>query len=78
MITQEVKGKLTAILSADVKGYSRLMGEDEKGTLHTLNAYSREASSVRATRCASSLSSSALSKGIYRRRAKDEMPKMFD
>jgi class 3 adenylate cyclase len=31
--------KLTAILSADVKGYSRLMGEDEEGTLQTLNAY---------------------------------------
>jgi class 3 adenylate cyclase/pimeloyl-ACP methyl ester carboxylesterase len=37
--TQEVKRKLTAILSADVKGYSRLMGEDEKGTVRTLNAY---------------------------------------
>src|SRR5512139_1570161 len=39
MAAQEVKRKLTAILSADVKGYSRLMGEDEKGTVHTLNAY---------------------------------------
>jgi adenylate cyclase len=39
MTTQEVKRKLTAILSADVKGYSRLMGEDEKGTVSTLNAY---------------------------------------
>jgi adenylate cyclase len=39
MTIQEVKRKLTAILSADVKGYSRLMGEDEKGTVHTLNAY---------------------------------------
>ena len=39
MTTQEVKRKLTAILSADVKGYSRLMGEDEEGTLHTLNVY---------------------------------------
>jgi adenylate cyclase len=39
MTTQEVKRKLTAILSADVKGYSRLMGEDEKGTVHTLNTY---------------------------------------
>jgi adenylate cyclase len=37
--TEEVKRKLAAILSADVKGYSRLMGEDEKGTVHTLNAY---------------------------------------
>jgi adenylate cyclase len=39
MNTQEVKRKLTAILSADVKGYSRLMSEDEVGTIHTLNAY---------------------------------------
>ena len=39
MTTKEVKRKLTAILSADVKGYSRLMGEDEKGTVRTLNAY---------------------------------------
>jgi len=39
MTTQEVKRKLTAILSADVKGYSRLMGEDEKGTVRTLNEY---------------------------------------
>ena len=39
MTTQEVKRKLAAILSADVKGYSRLMGEDDKGTVRTLNAY---------------------------------------
>jgi len=39
MTTQEVKRKLTAILSADVKGYSRLMGEDEVGTIQTLIAY---------------------------------------
>jgi class 3 adenylate cyclase/pimeloyl-ACP methyl ester carboxylesterase len=39
MTTQDVKRKLAAILSADVKGYSRLMGEDEVGTIHTLNAY---------------------------------------
>jgi len=39
MTTQEVKRKLTAILSADVKGYSRLMGEDEEWTVHTLNIY---------------------------------------
>jgi adenylate cyclase len=30
--------KLTAILCADVFGYSRLMGEDEEGTLRTLSA----------------------------------------
>jgi len=34
-----VKRKLTAILSADVKGYSRLMGEDEEATVRTLTAY---------------------------------------
>jgi adenylate cyclase len=39
MNTQEVKRKLTAILSADVKGYSRLMGEDEEWTVRTLNAH---------------------------------------
>jgi adenylate cyclase len=31
--------KLAAILSADVKSYSRLMGEDEEATIHTLTAY---------------------------------------
>ena len=30
--------RLAAILAADVVGYSRLMGEDEEGTLATLNA----------------------------------------
>jgi adenylate cyclase len=39
MIAQEVKRKLAAILSADVRGYSRLMGEDEVGTIRTLNTY---------------------------------------
>ncbi len=31
--------KLTAILSADVEGYSRLMGEDEEATIRTLTTY---------------------------------------
>jgi adenylate cyclase len=31
--------KLAAILSTDVKGYSRLMGEDEVATIHTITAY---------------------------------------
>ena len=33
------KRKLSAVLSADVKGYSRLMGEDESGTVRTLKQY---------------------------------------
>ena len=39
MDSQSVQRKLTAILSADVKGYSRLMGEDEVATIQTLTAY---------------------------------------
>jgi hypothetical protein len=31
--------KLAAIFSADVQGYSRLMGQDEEATVHTLKAY---------------------------------------
>jgi class 3 adenylate cyclase len=31
--------KLVAIFSADVQGYSRLMGEDEEGTIRTLTTY---------------------------------------
>jgi adenylate cyclase len=38
---QEYKRKLAAIFSADVKGYSRLMREDEAATVHTLKG-SRE------------------------------------
>jgi adenylate cyclase len=36
---ERAKRKLTAILSADVKGYSRLMGDDELATVRTLEAY---------------------------------------
>ena len=39
MPSQDVKRKLAAILSADVKGYSRLMGEDEVSTLNTLSSH---------------------------------------
>ena len=39
MATQDFKRKLTAILSADAKGYSRLMGEDEEATVRTITAY---------------------------------------
>lgn len=34
--------RLAAILAADVVGYSRLMGEDEAGTLSALNAHRKE------------------------------------
>src|SRR5215472_12621136 len=34
-----VERKLAAIFAADVEGYSRLMGQDEVGTLRTLNRY---------------------------------------
>jgi adenylate cyclase len=39
MASQGFKRKLTAILSADVKGYSRLMGEDDEATVRTITAY---------------------------------------
>jgi adenylate cyclase len=39
MTTERYGRKLTAIFSADVKGYSRLMGEDEESTIRTLTAY---------------------------------------
>jgi adenylate cyclase len=37
-----VERRLAAILAADVAGYSRLMGEDEEGTLARLKAHRRE------------------------------------
>jgi adenylate cyclase len=39
MTAEVFKRKLTAILSADVKGYSRLMGTDEEATLRSLQEY---------------------------------------
>ena len=39
MAEKQVKRKLSAILSADVEGYSRLMGEDEVATIRTLEEY---------------------------------------
>jgi len=39
MAEEGFKRKLTAILSADVEGYSRLMSEDEGATVRTLTAY---------------------------------------
>ena len=39
MPQESFKRKLTAILSADVEGYSRLMAEDEEGTIRSIKAY---------------------------------------
>ncbi len=39
MTEERAKRKLSAILSADVKGYSRLMQDDESSTIQTLKAY---------------------------------------
>jgi hypothetical protein len=40
-LNKGMERKLAAILCADVFGYSRLMGEDEEATLHTLMPYRR-------------------------------------
>jgi adenylate cyclase len=39
MAAEDIKRKLSAILSADVVGYSRLMGEDEVATIQTLTSH---------------------------------------
>jgi adenylate cyclase len=39
MTEERAKRKLSAVLSADVKGYSRLMGQDEAGTVNRLKEY---------------------------------------
>jgi hypothetical protein len=40
MPPESFERKLAAILSADVAGYSRLMGEDDDATARTLTGYS--------------------------------------
>ena len=42
MAGERVERRLTAILAADVAGYSRLMGADEEGTLARLKAHRKE------------------------------------
>ena len=39
MAENQTQRKLTAILSADVKGYSKLMGDDDESTVTTITAY---------------------------------------
>ena len=46
MEAESYKRKLTAILSADVKGYSRLMGDNEAETVKTLTAYRGDMTSL--------------------------------
>src|SRR6201993_2738188 len=42
MAETRVERRLTAILAADIAGYSRLMGSDEEGTLAAIKACRRE------------------------------------
>ncbi len=42
MASDRTERRLAAILSADVVGYSRLMAEDEAGTIRTVTAYREE------------------------------------
>ena len=46
MTEESFKHKLTAILSADVKEYSRLMSQDERGTIRTLTDYKEAMSTL--------------------------------
>ena len=46
MTSDTVERKLAAILSADVVGYSRLMAEDEQGTIHILTVYREQIASL--------------------------------
>src|SRR5260221_9068882 len=42
LASERVQRRLSAILAADVAGYSRLMGADEEGTLERLKAHRHE------------------------------------
>ncbi len=42
MAEERVQRRLAAILAADVVGYSRMMGEDETGTLAQLKNFRKE------------------------------------
>jgi adenylate cyclase len=46
MAAEDFERKLTAILSADVKGYSRLMGEDDQATVRTIKVYRQVVSKI--------------------------------
>ncbi len=42
MVEERTERRLAAIMSADVAGYSRLMGKDETGTLSALKALRKD------------------------------------
>jgi adenylate cyclase len=46
MQIEDYSRKLTAILSADVEGYSRLMGDDDAATVRTITAYRQVVTSL--------------------------------
>ena len=46
MDPKDVTRKLRAILSADVQGYSRLMGDDEIATVETITEYRETVTSL--------------------------------
>jgi adenylate cyclase len=46
MSTKGFKRKLTAILSADVAGYGRLLGEDDNATVRTLTRHRENMSTL--------------------------------
>lgn len=46
MVGERVKRKISAILSADVAGYSRLMEADEEATVRTMESYRKTVSSL--------------------------------
>lgn len=62
MSERRVERRLAAILAADVVGYSRLMGQDEVGTLVRLRTHRRELIDPKIVVTASWSSSQALSK----------------
>ena len=58
MAEQRVQRRLAAILAADVVGYSRMMREDESGTLAQLKTLRKEVFDPKSSRAMSALSSS--------------------
>lgn len=46
MAGEDFRRKIAAILSADVKGYGTLMGEDEETTVRTLESYRKTMNTI--------------------------------